>query len=190
MVQVDIPFSFGVGAFMATAVERGLRSERRSYFYLRGLAANLILQTLFVLWLPLYLLVSHFGFQTSHMWWHGDALTDHPAMLPAFVVLYFAASISGYDVGARLTAAGRSGAARAIFVGACVFFAAWMALQPGRTLVLGTYRDWIEGRASWIWNDARFMALLGAAFVLFVVALRLFYRAVQREAAEATRAAV
>ncbi|MGH9374088.1 MAG: hypothetical protein ACRD15_21440, partial [Vicinamibacterales bacterium] len=75
MVQVDIPFSFGVGAFMATAVEQGLRSERRAYFYLRGLSANLILQVLFVLWLPMYLLVRHFGFQTSHMWWHGDALT-------------------------------------------------------------------------------------------------------------------
>jgi hypothetical protein len=59
-----------------------------------------------------------------------------------------------------------------------------MAIQPGRTLVLGTYQEWLDGRAVWIWHDTRFMALLGTAFVLFVVALRMFYRAIQREAAE------
>ncbi|MGH9311280.1 MAG: hypothetical protein ACRD1U_18025 [Vicinamibacterales bacterium] len=185
MVQVDIPFSFGVGALMATAVEHGLRSERRAYFYQLGLAANLVMQTLCVLWLPLYLLVSHFGFQTSHMWWHGDALTDHTLLLPIFIVVYFAASIAGYHTGARLVEAGRSQAARAIFVGSCVFFAGWMALQPARTLKLGTYREWVEGRAVWMWQDGGFMTLLGVAFVLFVAAQWGFYRALASLASQA-----
>lgn len=185
MVQVDIPFSFGVGALMATAVENGLRSERRAYFYQLGLAANLVMQTLCVLWLPLYLLVSHFGFQTSHMWWHGDALTDHTLLLPAFIIIYFAASIAGYHTGARLVEAGRPRAARAIFVGSCVFFAGWMALQPARTLTLGTYREWVEGRAVWMWHDGRFMSLLGVAFVLFVATQWAFYRALARRASQA-----
>jgi hypothetical protein len=182
MVQVDIPFSFGVGAFMATAVQEGLTSERRAYFYLRGLAANLLLQVLFVFWLPLYLLVSHFGFQTSHMWWHGDALTDYPTLLPIFLIMYFASSVCGYHAGAWLVVRGRAGAAKGIFIASCLFFIGWMALQPHRTLMLGTYREWIEGRAVWIWHDSRFMALLGVSFVLFVAALWMFYVGVQREA--------
>ena len=186
MVQVDLPISFGVGALMATAVEDGLRTERKPYFYLRGLAANLILQMLFIVWLPVYLLASHFGFQTSHMWWHGNSLTDHPTMLPVFLVAYFAASLGGYHTGIQLVLRNRAAVARGLFVGSFVFFLAWMALQPGRTLVLGTYDDWVSGRATWIWLDQRFMALLGAAFVLFWAALWLFYRAVQRE----SRAAV
>lgn len=186
MVQVDIPFTFGVGALMATAVESGLHSDRRAYFYLRGLSANLTLQVLFVIWFPLYLLASHFGFQTSHMWWHGDSLSDHPAMLPAFVAAYFASSLSGYHLGAWLVLRGRTAAAKMVFLLSCVYFALWMALQPYRTLTLGTYTEWIEGRAVWIWHDSRFMALLGAGFVMFAASVRLFYVAVRREAEAAT----
>jgi hypothetical protein len=186
MVQVDIPFSFGVGALMATAVETGLRSDRRAYFYLRGLSANLILQMLFVFWLPVYLLASHFGFQTSHMWWHGDTLSDHPTMLPVFVVSYFTASLCGYHLGAWLVLRGRTRIAKGIFVASCLFFAGWMALQPYRTLTLGTYTEWVAGRAVWIWQDQRFMALLGASFVMFVAAARMFYVAVRAEAASAS----
>lgn len=185
MVQVDIPFTFGVGSLMATAVERGLRSDRRAYFYLRGLSANLTLQVLFVIWFPLYLLNSHFGFQTSHMWWHGDTLSDHPAMLPAFVAAYFASSLGGYHLGAALVLRGRTGAAKMVFLLSCVYFALWMALQPYRTLTLGTYSEWAAGQAVWIWHDSRFMALLGAGFVMFAVSVRLFYVAVRREAEEA-----
>jgi hypothetical protein len=184
MVQVDIPFSFGVGALMATAVEQGLRSDRRPYFYYLGLAANLVLQALFVIWLPLYLLVNHFGFQTSHMWWHGDSLLDHPIFLPAFMVLYFLSCIGGYQAGVWLVERGRTGLARAVFYGGCAFFAGWMFLQPHRTLTLGTYQEWVDGRAVWIWTDTTFMTLLGVAFVAFVVALRIFLAGLRRRAAE------
>jgi hypothetical protein len=103
-----------------------------------------------VLWLPVYLLASHFGFQTSHMWWHGDALTDDPTMMPVFIVAYFASSLSGYHLGAWLVLRGQTRAAWAIFLASCAFFIGWMALQPYRTLTLGTHRQWIAGNVIWM----------------------------------------
>ena len=35
MVQIDIPVAFGTASLFAAAVEQGLRSERRRYFYQR-----------------------------------------------------------------------------------------------------------------------------------------------------------
>ena len=75
MVQIDIPVAFGTGSLFAAAVEKGLRSEKYAYFYHRALTANLIFQLLLVVWLPVYLLIAHFGFQTSHMWWTGTSIT-------------------------------------------------------------------------------------------------------------------
>jgi hypothetical protein len=182
MVQVDIPFAFGIGSLMAVAAEDGLRSEKRTDVYIRGLTANLLLQTLFVLWLPLYLLVSNFGFQTSHMWWHGDAITDHPLLLPIFVVVYFVAALSGYATGVALVVRGNSRAAFGIFLASCAFFAGWMGFQPHRTLMLGTYREWVEGRGIWIWHDKGFMTMLGLSFLQFAVAARYIYKYLQRDA--------
>jgi hypothetical protein len=182
MVQADIPVSFGIGAMMATAVEHGLRSERRDYFYLRGLSANLILQIFCVLWLPLYFLPTQFGFETSHMWWHGDSVTDHPTIMPAFVLAFFASSLSGYHFGVWLVTRGKAWAAWGVFWASWAFFVLWMALQPHRTMVLGTYREWAEGRAVWMWTDKGFMATLGASFVTFAIGARLLYVALRREA--------
>ena len=102
MVQIDIPVAFGTASLFAAAVEQGLRSERRRYFYQRALAASLIFQLLLVVWLPVYLLIAHFGFQTSHMWWTGDSITDYPWLLPAFLMAYFVACIAGFHVGSLL----------------------------------------------------------------------------------------
>jgi hypothetical protein len=182
MVQIDIPVAFGTGSLFAAAVEQGLRSERAQYFYQRGLAANLLFQLFLVVWLPVYLLVAHFGFQTSHMWWTGDSIADHPALLPAFLTLYFAANVLGFHTGARLVKRGKTHVAWALFVGGFVFFLGWMAVQPYRTLSLGSYRDWRAGTAPWIWTDAGFVALLSGAMVTFFIALAWVYRALQREA--------
>ena len=186
MVQVDLPFTFGVGSLFASAVEQGLRSERADYFYQRGLAANLVFQLLLVIWLPVYLLVAQFGFQTSHMWWHGDSIAEYPWLLPAFIVSYFIANIAGYHTGVALVRRGHTRTARLVFVMAFAFFFAWMALQPGRTLVLGTYTEWKAGLARPITSDPAFVALLGAAFVLFLAVLWPLYRTLQREAAVAS----
>jgi hypothetical protein len=186
MVQVDLPFTFGVGSLFASAVEQGLRSERADYFYQRGLAANLMFQVLVVIWLPIYLLVNQFGFQTSHMWWHGDSVTDYPWLLPLFIVSYFIASIAGYHTGVTLVRRGNARGARMIFVVAFVFFFGWMAVQPGRALVLGTYGEWKAGTARSIATDPDFIALLGGSLVLFFAVLLPLYRALRREAASAS----
>jgi hypothetical protein len=186
MVQIDIPVAFGTASLFAVAVEEGLRSERASYFHARALAASLIFQLVVVVWLPVYLLIAHFGFQTSHMWWTGSSITDHPWLLPAFLVLYFLAHLAGFHTGARLVKQGRSTQASMIFVGGFVFFAAWVAVQPYRTLTLGTYREWQAGTAPWIWSDAGFLALLLAAMIVYFAALAWVFRRLRREAAART----
>ena len=184
MVQIDIPVAFGTASLFAAAVEQGLRSERCSYFYQRALAASLIFQLLLVVWLPVYLLIAHFGFQTSHMWWTGDSITDYPWLLPVFLTGVLRGDASPAFTSARCWC-GRDGPARSwlLFVGGFAFFGAWMAFQPYRTLTLGTYAEWEAKTARWIWTDPGFVALLTGAMVVFFVALRFVYRALQREAA-------
>jgi hypothetical protein len=185
MVQIDIPVAFGTGSVFAAAVEKGLRSDKYPYFYQRALAASLVFQLLLVVWLPVYLLIAHFGFQTSHMWWTGTSITEYPWLLPLFLTAYFAANIAGFHTGAALVRHGRRRAPWLLFAGGFAFFGGWMAFQPYRTLTLGTYADWQSGRAPWIWTDAGFVALLTGAMVVFFVALYFVYKALQREAASA-----
>ncbi len=182
MVQIDIPVAFGTASLFAAAVEQGLRSERRRYFYQRALAASLIFQLLLVVWLPVYLLIAHFGFQTSHMWWTGESITDYPWLLPAFLTAYFVACIGGFHVGSLLVSQGRTRAVWMLFIGGFAFFGAWMAFQPYRTLTLGSYGDWQAKTARWVWTEPGFVGLLTGAMVVFFVALRIVYKALQREA--------
>lgn len=181
MVQIDIPVAFGTGGVFAAAVEHGLRSERAGYFYQRALAANLLFQALLVVWLPVYLLIAHFGFQTSHMWWTGDSITGYPWLLPVFLAAYFLASAGGFHVGARLVQQGRTRAVWLLFGGGFAFFGLWMAAQPYRTLSLGSYREWQAGTAPWIWSDAGFVALLAGDMVFFFVVLAVIFRVLRRE---------
>jgi hypothetical protein len=193
VVQIDIPVAFGTGSLFAAAVERGLRSERSAYFYQRALAANLLFQIFLVAWLPVYLLTAHFGFQTSHMWWTGDSIAEHTSLLPGFLLVYFLANVAGFHTGVRLVQAGHTRLVWLIFIGGFVFFAAWVAIQPYRTLSLGTYREWQAGTAAWIWTDPAFVGLLSGAAVLFFVVLAWLFRKLRRESltpSEAGRAAV
>ena len=82
MVQIDIPMAFGLGSFFAGAARDKIAAGDATACW-RALAKSLVFQCLFVFWLPLYLLVNYFGFQTTHMWWHGDSLADYPWLLPA-----------------------------------------------------------------------------------------------------------
>ena len=185
MVQIDIPVAFGTGSLFAAAVEEGLRSERHAYFYQRALAASLIFQLVAVVWLPVYLLIAHFGFQTSHMWWKGGSITEHPWLLPGFLAAYFLANIGGYHLGTRLVLRGRRRVVWMLFAGGFAFFAAWMGFQPYRTLTLGTYTEWEQGTARWIWTEPGFLGLLTGAMVTFFLTLRIVYLRLQREAAAA-----
>lgn len=186
MVQIDIPVAFGTAGVFAAAVEQGLKSERRSYFYQRALAVSLIFQLFLVVWLPVYLLIAHFGFQTSHMWWKGESITDYPWLLPLFLAAYFVACLGGFHLGSVLVTRGQRKVVWMLFAGGFAFFAAWMAFQPYRTLTLGTYDEWQAETARWIWTSPSFVGLLGGAMVVFFIALRIVYKKLQSEAATAT----
>jgi uncharacterized membrane protein YfcA len=185
MLQVDLPVAFGSGTLLAAALEHRTAARTWPYLYQRALAKSLIFQTLFALWLPVYLLVNYFGFQTSHMFWHEDALTDYPALLPVFLILYFATNIAGVRTGAWLVLHGRARLARLIFVAGFTYFALWMAFQPYRTLSLGTFAEWQAGKAPWMWTDTWFMGVLATGALVFFVGIVLTYRSLKREALEA-----
>jgi hypothetical protein len=185
MIQVDLPFTFGTASLMAAAVERGLRSPKARYFHARALSLNLAFQGIFVIWLPVYFLVNEFGLQTSHMWFHGDSLSDHPWLLPLFISLYFATNVAGFHVGARLSASGQAGIAKAIFWAGTVFTFAWMGVQPYRTLSLGTYTEWQAGTAPWLWSNPALTAAVVVEFVAVFAGIYLMYRWLTREAAAA-----
>jgi hypothetical protein len=182
MIQVDLPVAFGSGTLLASALERHASDRAWPYFYQRGLAMSLIFQALCVLWLPVYLLIKYFGFQTSHMFWHGDSLTDYPALLPTFLILYFATSVAGFHVGAQLVRRGRAMLARGIFAAAFTYFALWMAFQPSRTMSLGTFQEWQAGTAPSIWTDTWFLGVLAAGAAVFFAGLALVYRSLKRAA--------
>ena len=183
MVQIDIPVAFGTAGVFAAAVEHGLRGPRSAYFYHRALAVSLLFQLFVVVWLPVYLLIAQFGFQTSHMWWKGASLAEYPWLMPAFLAAYFAAHVAGFHTGVVLLKRGRTAAVWQIFAGAFAFFALWMAVQPYRTLTLGTYAEWEDGSAPWVWTSPTFMGLLVGAMVLYFVLLRICYGRVRAEAA-------
>jgi hypothetical protein len=185
MIQVDLPVAFGSGTLLAAALEHRTGARTWPYLYQRALAKNLMFQTLFALWLPVYLLVNYFGFQTSHMFWHGESLTDYPALLPVFLILYFVTNIAGFRTGAWLVLHGRATLARLIFVAAFTYFALWMAFQPYRTLSLGTFEEWQSGTAQWIWTDTWFMGVLAAGALVFFGGIAVVYRSLTREALEA-----
>ena len=186
MLQVDLPVAFGSGTLLAAALEHHTGARSWPYLYQKGLARNLIFQTLFALWLPVYLLINYFGFQTSHMFWQRASLTDYPALLPVFLILYFITNIAGFMTGAWLVLQGRARLARLIFVAAFTYFALWMAFQPYRTLSLGTFDEWRSGTAPWIWSDTWFMGVLAVGALVFFVGITGTYRSLKREALNAT----
>ena len=185
MVQIDIPFTFGVGSLFAAAAEEGLRSRLSAYFYYRALTLDLLFQIVLVIWFPLYFLVNQFGLETSHMWWHGEGLRDYPWMLPSFVVVYFASNVSGYNLGVWLIRRGHVKMVWAVFWGSMTVATLWVALQPYRTLSLGTYQEWQAGTARWLWTDRPLTVAVIFDMIAFNGTLIYFYQLIKREAARA-----
>ena len=184
MVQIDIPFTFGVGSLFAKAVEQGLTGSRSTYFCLLALCTDLLFQILLIVWFPLYFLVNQFGMETSHMWWTGDRLTDYPWLLPGFFVAYFVSNLSGFGLGAWLIRRGHPKAVWGVFFGSMAVSIAWVALQPYRTLSLGTYQEWLAGTAPWLWTDRVLLAQVIADMVVFNLGLIWLYRWLKRQTAQ------
>jgi hypothetical protein len=190
MVQIDIPFTFGVGSLFAAAAEQGLRGPQSKYFYYRALAVDLLFQITLIVWFPLYFLVNQFGMQTSHMWWTKDELTDYPWLLPAFFVAYFVANISGYHLGVRFVRQGRTAWVWAMFWASMTVSTLWVGLQPYRTLSLGTYEEWRAGTAQWLSTDRPLLIAVFADMAVFSVMLVVLFRMLKREAAAAAQPSI
>ena len=185
MIQVDLPVAFGSGTLLAAALEHHTGARTWPYLYQRALAKNLIFQTLFALWLPVYLLVNYFGFQTSHMFWHGESLTDYPALLPVFLILYFAANIAGFH-DRRMAGAARTRQAGAAHLRRRVHLLCPLdGVAALSDLELGTFEEWKAGTARWIWTDTWFMGVLAVGALVFFVGITAIYRSLKQEAIEA-----
>ncbi len=180
-MQIDVPIAFASGTVLAAASAPGLRSTQAAYFYFKGLATSLLFQIFAIVWFPIYLMVKHFGVETSHMWWTRDSVMDYPWLPSAFIVVYFAANVGGYHLGTRLAARGAIKQLWAIFGAAITFSVAWMALQPYRTLSLGTYEQWVAGTSPWLSTDRVLTGMLVLWTVLFVIVHVAIYRALRRE---------
>lgn len=180
MVQIDIPVAFALGSLHADAARAQLATGRSAPLW-RTLARDLLFFGFFASWLPIQLLVRHFGFETSHMWWHEDSVLAYPLFIPAFVILYFASNVAGFAAGVALVRAGRVTLNR-LAIAACLLFATgWVFLQKERTLVLGTYGEWKAGPAPPISSDPGLVRLLVIFGVVFTVALVIAYRRIRRE---------
>lgn len=182
MIQVDLPVAFGVGSLMAHAAQRQIASGQPAAIA-RAFNKVVLFHSVAFMWPPLYLLVFYFGFETSHMWWHGDSVLDYPWLLPVFFLALFGANIAGFKLGARFVRAGHAGRALAVFGATSVFCTAWILLQPDRTMTLGTYRDWQAGTAPPASSDPAFMAFVWIVIVGYSAGAWLLYRALRRDAA-------
>ena len=189
MVQVDIPIGFAIGSLLADAARTQLAAGVPAA-YERAQLKNLTFHSVFVLWFPVYLLVNYFGFETSHMWWHRDSVTDYPWFLPAFVIVYLLTALLGFHVGALLVRRGRYAANRLIFAAGVLFFAGWVFLQPSRTLVVGTYQQWQSGQAIPVSQEPGLLWVLALGCVVVNAALFFFYTSLRKEGARSSRTPV
>lgn len=183
MVQIDIPVAFALGGLHADAARAQLSTGGSEHVW-RTVVRDLLFFGVFASWLPIQLLVRHFGFETSHMWWHEDSVLAYPLFIPAFMTLYLASNVAGLAAGVALVRSGRVSLNRAV-VGACLLFATgWVFLQKDRTLVLGTYREWRAGTAPPMSSDPDLVRLLVVFGVAFTAALVVAYRRMRREGTE------
>ncbi len=180
MVQIDIPVAFALGGLHADAARTQLATGADGPAW-RAVARDLLFFGFFASWLPIHLLVRHFGFETSHMWWHEDAVTAYPLFIPVFMTVYLASNLAGLAAGIALVRAGRVTANR-VLIGVCWLFATlWVFLQKERTLVLGTYSEWKAGTAPAMSSDPALVRLLVIFGVVFTAVLVFWYRMMRRE---------
>ena len=180
MVQIDIPVAFALGGLHADAARDQLRTGQPLY-YARTLVRDLLFFILLASWLPIQLLVRHFGFETSHMWWHEDSVLDYPLFIPVFTVVYAASNVLGFVLGVKLVRAGHIGVNRLLIAAGWIFATAWVVLQAPRTLVLGTYRQWLAGTAPPVSSDRGLVQLLVAMAIVWSAALVVTYRQMRAE---------
>lgn len=178
MVQIDVPVAFAIGSIFADAAHKQLQTRRPEYYY-HTFAQHNIYQIFFFSWIPVYFILNYFGWETTHMWWHADAVTAYPFFVPIFMVIFFLAANGGFLLGNWLVEKGRLVANRLVYIIIFGYSAVWIVVQPGRTFRLGSYAAWKAGIAPWFYQDLVFVLMLiftlvvwGAGLIVFVLRLR------------------
>jgi hypothetical protein len=161
MIQMDVPMAFGIGGLFASAAHKQLQRRDPAEDTRVQLHGNLYFVFVFC-WPPVYLLERWFGWETAHVWWHGDTTSAHPWLIPAFIVSAAAALNVGFVFGRSLVRAGLVGMCRITSAAAIVASFAWMAAMGDRVLRLGTYRDWQAGVAPPTASDPTFAPTIAA----------------------------
>lgn len=154
MIQVDIPLAAAMGAAAAGAARRQLRAGGREEHLRTWLETNLFLIFGFS-WIPIYFLINHFGWETTHLWW-SNPVSAYPWFIPVALLLIFAFGNAGYLLGSGWVHAGRDAANRTFYLGILGACVVWMVGFYPRTMKLGLPGQWQS--APWCHDDPAFMA--------------------------------
>ena len=181
MIQVDIPIAFGAGSLLAHASQRQLLyADKHNGPIAKALMLVIIFHTMFFLWPPLYLLVYYFGFETSHMWFHGDSIMSYPWLFPVVFLVLYLMKIFGFIAGSYCVRHGRPKYALVIYVAAVAFCLGWIFLMPDRTMTIGTYAQWKAGTAPWGNSDPAFMRFVYGLIISYTLGMIWVYRAIRK----------
>jgi hypothetical protein len=180
MVQIDVPVAFGIGCLFADAAHKQLQIGRPEYYYRTFWKHNLY-QAFFFSWIPVYFLLNYFGWETTHMWWHADAVAAYPYYVPLFLVVFFGAANGGFLLGNRLVQKGHLVANRIVYIAIVIYSGTWIFAQAGRTFRLGTYAEWQAGTAPWFYEDSTFLFMLIFTLIVWGIALVVFVLRLRRE---------
>lgn len=183
MVQIDIPIAFALGQIFADAARKQLLTGKPEY-YLRSLLKNNLFHIFFFSWIPVYFLVNYFSWETTHMWWHKDSITDYPLFLPVFLVAFFLAANSGFCLSAALIRKGRHAFVRKIYIGIFIFSFAWAFGFWNRTTYLGSFNEWAGGTAKRVWDISggeTFMYMLSFSLIVWLASLIFFIKGILSE---------
>ncbi len=180
MVQIDVPVAFAIGNVFADAAYKQLQTKQPKYYY-KTFLKSILYQIFFFSWIPVYFLLNNFGWETTHMWWHGDSVAEYPFYVPIFMVIFFLAACGGFMLGNSLVVAGHIILNRLIYIGTVVYSLIWIFSQPGSTFRLGSYAQWKAGNAPWFFQDGRFLFMLIFTLIIWAAALLFCYFSLRME---------
>lgn len=176
MVQIDIPIAFALGQIFADAARKQLLTGRPEYYF-SALAKNNLFHIFFFSWIPVYFLVNYFGWETTHMWWRKDVVTDYPFFLPVFLIAFFFSANSGFWLSTFLIRKGKFLFVRASYAGIFLYSFLWVFGLWKRTSYLGSYKEWAQGTAKRAWDTSGgepFLYMLFFSIILWFAALVFF----------------
>lgn len=180
MVQIDVPVAFALGNLFADVAKKQLQTEDPKYYY-KTFYKYLVYQIFFFSWIPVYFMINYFGWETTHMWWTKDSITDYPFFVPVFMVIFFIAAFSGFKFGTFLVRNERFWSNRFVYLGIGIFSGVWIFGQTDSTFKLGTYEQWNNGVAPWFYQDKTFLFMLIFTVLLWAAAMTVFLCKLGRE---------